>query len=52
VYGHDMREVAQITEVSEAAAQSRVSRGRRELLERLSHDPSLKDLLDAEGEPS
>lgn len=52
VYGHDMREIAQITDVSESAAQTRVSRGRRELHERLAKDESLKGLLDElEGEP-
>jgi RNA polymerase sigma-70 factor (ECF subfamily) len=51
VFGHDMREVAQITDVSEAAAQSRVSRGRRELHERLSRDSALAGVLEElEGE--
>ncbi len=53
VYGHDMREVAQITEVSETAAQSRVSRGRRALHERLGADLTLVGLLgELEGDES
>lgn len=46
VCGYDLREVAEITETTVSAAQSRVVRGRTELHERIEADPELADALE------
>jgi RNA polymerase sigma-70 factor (ECF subfamily) len=50
-WGYDLREIAEITDASIAAAQSRLVRGRAELQARLERDAELADVLeDSEGE--
>lgn len=45
VFGHDVREVAEIMDASVSAAQQRIARGRRELRERIARDPGLESVL-------
>jgi RNA polymerase sigma-70 factor (ECF subfamily) len=46
VCGYSIDELAQICQISAAAAQSRLSRGRRELHERIGADPALAEMLE------
>lgn len=50
VWGYDLKEIAQITEVSVAAAQSRLVRARNEIQRTVAEDPSLANAFAEMGE--
>jgi RNA polymerase sigma-70 factor (ECF subfamily) len=49
VCGYSLNEIAHLCQISSAAAQSRLSRGRRELHDRIRADPALAELLDGKA---
>jgi RNA polymerase sigma-70 factor (ECF subfamily) len=51
VCGYSLEEIAHVCQISAAAAQSRLVRGRRELHQRIGKDPSLVDALEGRGKP-